>query len=190
MRRPATTETNDMHERTLSTQTHFTGRIVRLETQQVALADGHEAYREIIRHPGAVCVLLRAPDRRFVLVRQFRKAVEQVMTEVVAGIRHAGEDPADCARREIREETGYAVGRLVRMGTIFPTPGYVDERIEAFYAEAIGAASDRDLDEDERVEPVMVSESELAASIRRGELTDGKTLAAWAMYREGAAEDA
>jgi len=176
----------DMHERTLSSETVFAGRLVRLETQQVELADGKPAYREIIRHPGAVCVLLRAPDGRIVLVRQFRKAVERVMTEVVAGIRDAGEPADACARREVREETGYAVSRLVRMGTVFPTPGYVDERIEVFYAEAAGDPAQRDLDEDERVEVAPMTEGAFAAAIRAGDITDGKTLAAWAMYREGA----
>ena len=173
-----------MHEKTLSSQTHFRGRIIRLETQQVELADGSQAYRELIRHPGAVCVLLRGPDRQFVLIRQFRKAVEQVMLEVVAGILEPGEDPEACARREVLEETGFAVSRLQRLGVIHPTPGYVDERITCYYAEAVGPRMPCKLDEDERLESVTLAESALAAMVRAGEVTDGKTLAAWALYRE------
>lgn len=175
-----------MHERTLSRTTVFSGRILTLETQQVELENGQEAYREIVRHHGAACVLLRNPAGDFVLIRQFRKPVERLMLEVVAGIRDGDESGESCARREVREETGYAVGLLRPLGVLYPTPGYVDERIEAFYAEAVGDAGLRQLDHDERVEPVVVAEPELEAMIRRGEITDAKTLATWALYRAGA----
>ena len=175
-----------MHERTLSRTTIFSGRILRLETQQVELENGQEAYREIVRHHGAACVLLRGPDARFVLIRQFRKPVEKIMTEVVAGIRDGDESGESCARREVREETGYEVGLLRFLGVLYPTPGYVDERIEAFYAEAVGPRGECELDHDERLETLTLSESELEAQICRGEITDAKTLATWALYRAGA----
>lgn len=173
-----------MHEKTLSSQTIFRGRIIRVETQEVELENGRRAYREIVRHHGAVCVLLRAPDGRLVFVRQFRKPIEAIMLEVVAGIREPGEDPDTCAAREIREETGFASVRLRRLGAIFPTPGYVDEQITCYYAEAEGARVERDLDEDERLDVVFLAEEDFAARVGRGEVSDGKTLAAWALYRE------
>ena len=141
---------------------------------------------ELIREPHWRCVLVRNPAGDFVLIRQFRKPVEQVMLEVVAGIRDGDETGAACARREVREETGYQIGLLRPLGVIYPTPGYVDERIEAFYAEAVGPSGDCDLDHDERVEPVVLKEHELEGMIRRGEITDGKTLATWALFRAGA----
>lgn len=175
-----------MHERTLSRTTVFKGRILDLETQQVELEDGRQAYREIIRHHGAACVLLRNPEGQFVLIRQYRIAVEKLMLEVAAGIRDGDETGEACARREVREETGYEVGRLRFLGVLYPTPGYVDERIEAFYAEAVGPRGGRQLDHDERVEPVVLEEAELEALIRRGEVTDAKTVATWALYKAGA----
>jgi ADP-ribose pyrophosphatase len=125
-----------MHEKTLSSTTIFSGRILTLETQQVELETGQEAYREIVRHHGAACVLVRNPAGDFVLIRQFRKPVEQVMLEVVAGIRDWRCPGPPAARREVREETGLRNRTLRPLGVIYPTPGYVDERIEAFYAEA------------------------------------------------------
>lgn len=175
-----------MHERTLSSTTIFSGRILCLETQQVELENGQQAYREIVRHHGAACVLLRGPDGRFVLIRQFRKPVEKIMTEVVAGIRDGNESGETCARREVREETGYNVALLRPLGVLYPTPGYVDERIEAFYAEATGPKGDSQFDHDERLETLVVAEDELAEMIRRGEISDAKTLACWALYRAGA----
>lgn len=176
-----------MHEKTLSSQTVFDGRLVRVETLQVELEDGRRAYRELVRHPGAVCVLLRAPDRRFALVRQFRVGAQKQMLEVVAGILDGNEPPEAAAYREVREETGFALKRLARMGVLYPTPGYVEERIVCFYGEA-DALGERDLDHDERIEVEMLSEVELRDRIRRGLIEDAKTLAAWALYQAGAAE--
>jgi ADP-ribose pyrophosphatase len=178
-----------LHEKTLSSRIRFQGRIVRLETQEVELENGRTAYREIVRHPGAVCVLLRAPDGRFVLVRQFRKPVERILLEVVAGLRDGDEDPEACARREVKEETGYDVARLQRLGLIHPTPGYVDEAITCYYAEAVGERGEHDFDEDERLEVVALAEAELAGRIRAGDVSDGKTLAAWALFNAARGRD-
>lgn len=162
---------------------------MRVETLQVELENGLTAYRELVRHPGAVCVLLRAPDKRLALVRQYRVGAQKQMLEVVAGILNAGEDPDAAAHREVREETGFALTRLSRMGMLYPTPGYVEERIVCYYGEA-GEQGARQLDHDERVEVELIDESEFQARIRRGEIEDAKTLAAWALYQAGAAEDA
>jgi ADP-ribose pyrophosphatase len=178
-----------MHEKTLSRQTVFTGRLVRVETLEVELENGRRAYRELVRHPGAVCVLLRVPDGRFALVRQFRTGAQKQLLEVVAGILDAGEVPEAAAHREVREETGFALARLVRMGLLYPTPGYVEERLVCFYGEA-DTRGERRLDHDERVEVEFLSEADLQARIRRGDVEDAKTLAAWALYRAGAAEAA
>ncbi|HMP76509.1 MAG TPA: NUDIX hydrolase [Kiritimatiellia bacterium] len=176
-----------MHEKTLARKTVFDGRLVRVETLQVELENGQTAYRELVRHQGAVCVLLRAPDARLALVRQFRVGAQKQMLEVVAGILDPGEAPDDAARREVREETGFTLTRLARMGVLYPTPGYVDERIVCYYAEAGGQGA-RELDHDERVEVELLEESEFIARIRRGEIEDAKTLAAWSLYQAGAAE--
>ncbi len=175
-----------MHEKTLKRETVFSGRLVKVETLEVELETGARAHRELVRHPGAVCVLLRAPDRRFALVRQFRVGAQKQMLEVVAGILDAGEAPDAAARREVREETGFVLARLTRMGALYPTPGYVDERIICYYGEA-STVGERQLDPDERVEVEWVEQEELAARIRRGEIEDAKTLAAWALYQAGAA---
>ncbi len=178
-----------MNEQTLSSKTVFSGRLIQVETLEVELENGQRAYRELVRHPGAVCVLLRAPDGRFVFVRQYRVGAKKELSEVVAGILNAGEDPDVAAHREVREETGFLLTRLVRMGMLYPTPGYVEERIICYYAEA-GEQGERQLDHDERVEVEFVSESDFRARVRRGDVEDAKTLAAWALYQAGAAEDA
>ncbi|MCX6998384.1 MAG: NUDIX hydrolase [Kiritimatiellaeota bacterium] len=173
-----------MHEKTLSRQIVYDGRILRLEVQEVELADGTRAVRELIRHAPAAAVLARGPDGRFLFVRQYRKAVDQAVLEIVAGICEPGEAPAATAARELREETGYTATRLVELGAAFATPGYVDERITLFYAEAAGPAGPTDRDADERLEVVPLTAGEFERRLRSGEIQDAKTMAAWLLYEK------
>lgn len=173
-----------MHEKTLHTRVAFRGKLLTLEQLDVALEDGQTAYREIIRHPGAIGVVARLGADRFILVRQYRKAVEAVMTEVVAGMLDPGEAPETAARRELEEETGYRARSLVRLGTLYASPGYVDERVEMFLADLEPQRVPTRLDHGERVEVVEWTRAQWAAAIRRSEIRDSKTVAAWAMFLE------
>lgn len=171
-----------LHERTLSTKTIFDGRIIRVETLEVELETGQRAYRELVVHKGAVAVLARRPDGKFLFVKQFRVGSQQVMLEAVAGLLEPGEAPEACARRELKEETGYDTVSIRGMGHLFPTPGYVSEKIHLFFAEVDHRPGERELDHDERLEVVLLSAGEFRDLMRRGEVTDGKTLAMWALF--------
>ncbi|TAN36327.1 MAG: NUDIX hydrolase [Verrucomicrobia bacterium] len=171
-----------LFEKTLTKQTLYSGRILDLELQEVELADGTRAPRELIRHAPAVGVVARRPDGTFVFVRQFRKAVEQVMLEIVAGICEPGEAPATTAARELREETGYTAVRLVELGSVFATPGYVDERITLFFAELTATADATQHDHDERLETVTLNRVEVERLLDTGKIQDAKTLAAWLLF--------
>jgi ADP-ribose pyrophosphatase len=173
-----------LSEKTLTKKTLYAGRILSLELQEVELPDGTRAPRELIRHAPAVGVLARRPDGAFVFVRQFRKAVERVMLEVVAGICEPGEKPAATAARELREETGYTAAKLVELGSAFATPGYVDEHFTLFFAELEAASGATEPDADERVEAVVLSRAEFERMLRAGEVTDAKTLAAWLLFEK------
>ena len=174
-----------MKETTTTKTTAFAGKLLQLEQHDVVLENGDSAYREIIRHPGAVGVLAHKADGTFVLVRQYRKAVEQYMTEVVAGLLDAGEEPEIAARRELLEETGCVAKALIHLGAVHASPGYVDEKVEVYLGELDGAAAvDQELDHGEHVEVVLMSREELSAAIRSGRIQDAKTLAAWALFLE------
>jgi ADP-ribose pyrophosphatase len=173
-----------MHEKTLSVKTVYTGRILGLELQDVELANGKKAFREIVRHGGAVAVLARLPDGRFALVRQFRKPVEQEMLEVVAGNRGRDEDPEACARRELKEETGFEARQIRRLGFIYPSPGYVDEKIDLFFAEVDAQPGATHPDEDEHLDVLLLSREDIVRRMRAGEIHDSKTLATWLLYEK------
>ena len=172
-----------MNEKIISAKTVFDGRLIRVETLDVELETGQRAYRELVRHRGAVAVLARRGDGKFLFVKQFRTGSQQIMLEVVAGLLDPGEAPDACARRELTEETGYVATLLRPLGHIFPTPGYVDEKIRLFYADIPDTPGARKLDHDERIAVVEMTAEEFRDAIRRGEVTDGKTLAIWAIFQ-------
>ncbi len=171
-----------MYEKTISSKTVFQGRILDVDVLEVELEDGRRSVREIVRHGVAVAIVPRLPDGRFVFIRQFRKAMERVCFEVVAGNCDPGEAPAVSAARELKEETGYVAETLELLGSIFPSVGYCTERIDIFFAEVSeqGATS---FDEDESIELAILSGTELDEMIRAGEIADSKTLAAWMLYK-------
>ena len=110
-----------MLEKTISSEVIFKGLIYDIERIAVELDDGTRSNRDILRHPGAVGVIARKPeDGRFAFVRQYRKAIEQVTLECVAGTLEPGEDPKICAARELAEETGYQAGELIHLGRLCP----------------------------------------------------------------------
>jgi ADP-ribose pyrophosphatase len=170
-------------EKTLSEKRVFDGRLLKIDAVEVELPDGKKSVREIVRHPGAAVVLVRGPDGRFVFVRQFRKAAEKVMLEVVAGTLEAGEDPAECSRREVGEEAGMTVTRLEKLGAAYPAPGYTAEKLHIFLAEAAEGSSGFTADEDENIQTVSLSAGEIDGMVADGSIDDAKTLAAWLLYK-------
>lgn len=182
-----------MNEKTVNSQLAFDGRLLKLDVLEVELDNGRRARREIVRHPGAVAIWARAPDGRFVFVRQFRKAIEQELLEIVAGTLEIGETPEACARREIREETGYAVKTLTPLGFIFTAPGFCTERIFLFYAELVGGPDspggrEAAPDPDEHLDVVLLDEAAWKAMMSRGAVQDAKTWAAWGMFQTRGSE--
>jgi len=172
-----------MIEKTLATERVFSGRLISLDVLEVELEPGVRARREVVRHPGAVAVLARDPDGRYVFVRQFRKPVERELLEIVAGCLERGETPDQCAVREVREETGYTVRALTALGTLYPTPGYSDEIIHLFRAELAPTPGTQQTDRDERIVLEWLTAETFEQAIRDGAITDGKTLAAWALHK-------
>lgn len=166
----------------LGSRRAFTGRLLAVDADTVRTPNGTELELEIVRHPGAAAVIpllspTDADDPFVLLLRQYRYAAGGMLWEIPAGVLEPGEDPAECARRELREETGAEAERIERLTTIFTTPGFTDERIHLFVATGIrrGPADPRP---DELIEVHPHPLSRILEMIREGEITDGKSIVA------------
>ena len=152
----------------------YKGKILSLSTGEVVLSDGQTAFREIIQHNGGVAIVPVINDH-IIFVRQFRIAINQDLLELPAGKLEIGEDPLDCAQRELAEEIGYRAGRMVRSESYFLSPGYSTEMIHIFLAFDLQEFH-RDQDADENIEIVKIPVSELEHRLSIHEFKDAKTV--------------
>jgi ADP-ribose pyrophosphatase len=155
----------------------YEGRILDLEVDRVRLASGSEAQREVIRHKGAVVILPLHDDGRVELVRQYRYPLDAAILELPAGKLDPGEEPIDCAGRELAEETGWKAAEIHELGSFFTTPGFSDEVIHAFVGTPLEPAPDVSQDPDEAIDNVTMTVEEALAACRDGAIQDSKTLA-------------
>ena len=157
------------------TKNLYTGKVVTLNIETVALPNGLTIELEVVRHPGAAAVVPITEDGSVVLIRQFRHAAGGFIYEIPAGKLHSGEDPRSCATRELEEEIGYKPGQLMLLSSIFTAPGFTDEVIHVFKATGLTKGRQH-LDRDEVLEVVEVSLEEAIGMIRAGTIRDAKTI--------------
>jgi ADP-ribose pyrophosphatase len=157
----------------------YTGRVLNLDIDTVRFPDDSTGELEIIRHPGASAILpfLSDPageDPQILLIKQYRYAAEDFLYEVPAGRLDPNEAPADCARRELLEETGCTAAHIDPLYTFYTTPGFIDERIHGFMATGLTRGqSSREADEFMTLETMTLSHA--LELVKRGEIRDGKT---------------
>jgi ADP-ribose pyrophosphatase len=147
----------------------------RVEEVQQPTASGGTRPRQIVRHPGAVTVLPLVDDEHVCLIRNFRVSVEQTLIELPAGTLEPGEQPADNARRELIEETGYVAGSIEKLHSFLLSPGILDERMHLYVARDLQPGPQA-LEEGELIENLVVTWDEAMAMVERGEISDAKTL--------------
>lgn len=163
-------------EKTLESKTVYKGRIINLRLDSVVLENGSTALREVVEHPGAVGIVALKGNGDIVMVKQYRKAADQVLLELPAGKLEPGEDPADCAARELAEETGYIAGDLRYLVSFYTSPGFSNEVMHMFLATGL-REGENDPDDDEMVKTVEISPDRAMDMILEGEIKDGKTIA-------------
>ena len=155
----------------------FSGLVVELEQMEVKVGDKGWHTFQIIRHPGGAAVLPLHADGTVTLIQQLRPAIGGVTVEIPAGRLSPGEDPADCAHRELVEETGLSAGKMESLGHIYPSPGVFDEKIHLYLAtELIQGESAQEQFED--INPVRIMFTEAMEMARDGRIIDAKTIAA------------
>lgn len=157
------------------------GPVFGVRRDEIIEPTGVHAVREVITHSGSVVVLPVLPDGRLVLIRQYRYATRQFLWELVAGRMDEGETPKQAAARELLEETGYRAKRLKIFLDVFPTPGFLEERMFILLAEGLTAGKAQP-EEDERIEVKSYTPNELKHLLRKGLLHDAKTVAGILYY--------
>jgi ADP-ribose pyrophosphatase len=163
---------------TLSTERIFEGKVFDLERDRVKMPNGREVTVDIVRHSKSVVLLPLPSPREIILIRQYRYAVNRYLWELPAGSVDQGEEPEAAAVRECHEEIGQIPDTVVRMASLFPTPGFCDEEMLFFRLSGLsGPAEAAALDEDEDIEPRTFTIAEAREMVRRGEIVDMKTVA-------------
>lgn len=166
-------------DRFVETQTSseliFDGKVLHVYRDDITLPDGNPAFREYIRHIGAVCVVPLTAEGEVICVRQFRYPFAKVLLEIPAGkLDFKEENPEAAARRELREETGAVSGKMTYLGEYYGSPAILDEKIHMYLAEEL-SFGDTDPDEDEFIETVRIPLSRLVEDVMAGRVPDGKT---------------
>ena len=158
-----------------ASQLMFDGTILHVRRDEVTLPNGRPAFREVIRHIGAVCVIPVTEDNQVIVERQYRYPIDRVITEIPAGKLDAPEEDRLAAiQRELLEETGYTAEEWIPLGDFHPAPAYSDEYISMYMARKLKKGA-RHLDEDEFLDVFTVPLSELVEDVMAGRISDAKT---------------
>ena len=166
----------ELTEKFLSREDIFHGRILDLHVDTVLLPNGHTTTREIIDHPGGVGIIAIDEENNVLTVKQFRYTFGTVLEEIPAGKLEYGEEPAQAALRELREETGATCSKLTPLGEIFPSPGGFGEVLHLYLAEGLSFGH-QEPDEDEFITFRRTPFHDLLHRVLSGEIKDGKTVA-------------
>src|SRR5690349_5983606 len=161
----------------LEHQRVFTGKVFDVDRDKVAMPNGRTVTVDVIRHVASAVIVPIPEPGQIILIRQYRYAVNRWLWELPAGSVDEGETPEQAARRECHEEIGQVPDTIVRLGSMFPTPGYCDE--EMFFFRASGLTKPAEaaaLDEDEDIEVRVFTLKDAREMVRRGEITDMKTV--------------
>ena len=164
-----------MPEKLISSKELFKGRAVRLSRVKVRKSSGVMAEREIVDHNDCVAIIPFDQDNNVILVKQFRTPIGKELLEIPAGSIESGEDPEDCVRRELQEETGYLPEIIIPIGGIYAAPGYCTEFLHLYLARNLKESRLIAEDTDE-IEIVRVPIAEIPGLIKTGQICDGKSV--------------
>lgn len=166
-----------LYEKTVTSESIYNGKVIKVKVDEVLLPNGHTAKREIVEHQGAVAVLPLTDDGKLVVVRQFRKPLERSIVEIPAGKLELGEQPLECAKRELEEETGYKASNYEHISSFYTSPGFANELLHLFLATGLSDGTVQP-DDDEFVEIMHVTLDEAKQLHADGQICDAKTVLA------------
>lgn len=164
----------NFEEKTVSSEIIFEGKVIKVRNELVRIPDGSFAIREIVGHPGGVGVIAVDDDGKVFMVSQYRIAAKSMMLEIPAGKKEYGEDPLECGKRELIEETGYEGGEFIHLGDYYATPGYCEEVLSIYLAKNLKFVG-QNLDDGEFLNVSKHSLDELYEMVMNNEIHDAKT---------------
>jgi len=163
------------YEKQIETETVYSGLIVNVKMDIAELQNGKRVRREVVEHPGGVCIVAVTKENKVLLVRQFRYTIKEEMLEIPAGKLERGEDPFECAVRELAEETGYTANEWIDLGVIYPSAGVYSETLHQYLALDL-QPGEMHLDENELLSVEEVDIDELVEMILANKIRDAKTI--------------
>jgi len=169
-----------MYDRVTTRQVHR-GRLLTVQVLSFTDPQGRLIEREVVRHPGAVLIVPWLKENRLVLLRNQRLVVNECLWELPAGTLEPGEEPAEAARRELAQETGYQAGTIFKLGEFYTSPGFCDELIKVFVARDLRFVGQQ-LDEGEEIEVRVMEQAQALAMVDDGRIRDAKTIAGLLMW--------
>lgn len=165
----------NLEEKQLSFDYKFKGRIISLRQDTALLPNGNTATREVVEHPGGVCIAALTDHDELLFVEQFRYPYGEVTLEIPAGKRDkSGEKPLECGKRELLEETGATAKNYIDLGSLYPSPGYVNEVIYSYLATGL-TFGEMNPDEDEFLDVLRIPLEKAVEMVLSGEIKDAKT---------------
>jgi ADP-ribose pyrophosphatase len=164
----------DLTEKPVKQDYIYKGKIINLRVDDALLPNGTTAKREIVEHPGGVCVAALTDNNELMFVEQFRYPYFEVVLELPAGKLEYGEDPFEAGKRELREETGATASEYEDLGKLYPTPGYCGEIIHMYLAKNL-SFGEQDLDSDEFLEVKKIPLEKAFRMVMNNEIRDSKT---------------
>jgi len=165
----------------LKSEIIYEGRAFGVRRDELIEPTGVHTVREVVTHPGSVVILPVLPDGKIVLVRQYRHSAGQYLWELVAGRMEGGENPKNGAQRELLEETGYRAKKFSVFLDLFPTPGFLEERMYLLLAEGL-SAGEAQPEEDEKILVAAYTREQLERMIQTRKLRDAKSIAGLLFY--------
>lgn len=161
----------------ISTRQIYKGSVINLRRDEILSPEGKAAGREVVEHPGGAAVLAVEETGEAYFVRQYRHPVAESLLEIPAGKLDGGEEPLECAVRELAEEVGVKANKIRRIAAYYSTPGFTSEKLYLYLATGLEQIK-RQQQEDEDLEVILIPLKEAIDMAKHGEITDGKTLIA------------
>lgn len=164
----------ELFEKTLQSKEIFKGRVIDVTLDEIELQNGKTATREVVGHPGGVCIAALTKEGELLFVRQYRYPYHEVVLELPAGKLEPGQNPLENGKRELMEETGAEGVRYVSLGQLYPTPGYCAEIIHLYFCR-VDRFTEPSPDEDEFLKVERIPLKRAVEMVLNNQIPDAKT---------------